>query len=135
MLNSVPPALNSLQDLRQRTSEGPSCVYLTAPWCAFCRLFEPKYAEFRRFYPQVKYFKLDVDIVEGVDELKSIHTLPSLLLYEDGVLVHIVEDLPQKRPGKKLAAAIRQYLLHERGPEAEQNAKWPASARQLQRSA
>ncbi len=24
-------------------------------------------------------------------------------------------DLPQKRPGKKLAAAIRQYLLHERG--------------------
>lgn len=24
-------------------------------------------------------------------------------------------DSPQKRPGKKLAAAIRQYLLHERG--------------------
>ncbi|KAL0055091.1 hypothetical protein WJX82_006902 [Trebouxia sp. C0006] len=130
MLNSVPPSLNSLQDLRQRTSEGPSCVYLTAPWCAFCRLFEPKYGELRRFYPQVEYFKLDVDIVEGVDELKSIHTLPSLLLYEDGALVHIVEDLPQKRPGKKLAAAIRQYLLHERGSEEQQSAKRPASAGQ-----
>jgi hypothetical protein len=29
--------------------------------------------------------------MQGVDELKSIHTLPSLLLYEDGALVHIVE--------------------------------------------
>ena len=78
--------------------------------------------------------------MQGVEELKSIHTLPSLLLYENGVLLHIVEgelfgtlhlvsadftckfeiivlaaDLPQKRPCKKLAAAIRQYLLHERG--------------------
>ena len=26
-----------------------------------------------------------------------------------------VAGLPQKRPGRKLAAAIRQYLLHERG--------------------
>lgn len=82
-----------------------------------------------------KYFKLDVDIVEGVDELKSIHTLPSLLLYEDGALVHIVEDLPQKRPGKKLAAAIRQYLLHERGSEEQQSSKRAASAGQVQRSA
>ena len=29
--------------------------------------------------------------MQGVDELKSIHTLPSLILYEDGALVHIVE--------------------------------------------
>ena len=29
--------------------------------------------------------------MQGVEELKSIHTLPSLLLYENGVLVHIVE--------------------------------------------
>lgn len=81
-------------------------------------------------------------MVQTVEELKSIHTLPSLLLYENGVLVHIVEGtssigimsgsvtlicqdivyavvavagLPQKRPGRKLAAAIRQYLLHECG--------------------
>ena len=30
---------------------------------------------------------------QGVEELKSIHTLPSLLLYENGVLVHIVEGM------------------------------------------
>ena len=30
---------------------------------------------------------------QGVEELKSIHTLPSLLLYEKGVLVHIVEGI------------------------------------------
>ena len=81
--------------------------------------------------------------LQEVEELKSIHTLPSLLLYEGGILVHIVEGiqlvkatirhhallhtqyltlsfchaagLPQKRPGRKLASAIRQYLLHERG--------------------
>ena len=29
--------------------------------------------------------------MQGVEELKSIHTLPSLLLYENGSLVHIVE--------------------------------------------
>ena len=29
--------------------------------------------------------------MQGVEELKSIHTLPSLLLYENGALVHIVE--------------------------------------------
>ena len=65
----------------------PPCKVLTLCRCAFCRLFEPKYTEFRRFYPQAKmciadhglayssaadnhflsvgkYFKLDVDIVE-----------------------------------------------------------------------
>ena len=30
-------------------------------------------------------------MVQTVEELKSIHTLPSLLLFENGVLVHIVE--------------------------------------------
>lgn len=121
--------LCSLEALRQRTSEGVSCVYLTAPWCAFCRLFEPKYSEFRRFYPQVNYFTLDVDTVENVEELKSIHTLPSLLLYENGVMVHIVEGLPQKRPGRKLASAIRQYLLHEQALEDQQSSKRLANTR------
>lgn len=84
MLSSRPSVLGTVEELRQYTAEGLACVYLTAPWCAFCRLFEPKYSEFRRFYPQVTYFKLDVEVVEGLKELESIHTLPSLLLYEKG---------------------------------------------------
>lgn len=70
-----PSVLSTLDELRRHTTEGLACVYLTAPWyilhfviaasgtkyrvvkfdlcrCAFCRLFEPKYFEFRRFYPQ-----------------------------------------------------------------------------------
>ncbi len=105
---------------------------------------------------------------QDVEELKSIHSLPSLLLYENGVLIHIVEGkrecicspaackgyllhallsylwwlstldtvgLPQKRPGRKLASAIRQYLLHERDPEEQQSEQRPASAGKDRRSA
>lgn len=32
-------------------------------------------------------------LLQNVEELKSIHTLPSLLLYENGVMVHIVEGM------------------------------------------
>ena len=75
--SEAPSVLSTLDELKQNTNEGLACVYLTAPWylslylvtaatgsklcvvkgfdlcrCAFCRLFEPKYFEFRRFYPQ-----------------------------------------------------------------------------------
>lgn len=47
------------------------------------------------YVPRVARLQASIEtgmlLAQGVEELKSIHTLPSLLLYENGVLAHTVE--------------------------------------------
>ena len=48
-------------------------------------------------------------------ESEDVATLPTFKLFRGGYEVARVEGLPQKRPARKLAMAVRQHLLVEPG--------------------
>lgn len=45
--------------------------------------------------------------------LNTIHTLPTFLYFKQGKEVHRVEGVPQKRPARAVAQAMRHHLLDE----------------------
>lgn len=50
---------------------------------------------------------------QELGELLGVTTLPTFLLLRSGEEVHRVEGVPQQRPARRLAQAVRQHLLGE----------------------
>ena len=51
--------------------------------------------------------------LQEVGELLDISTLPTFVFIKHGVEVHRQEGVPQQRPARKVAQALRQHLLGE----------------------
>ncbi len=57
---------------------------------------------------------------QELGELLNIATLPTFVLVRGGAEVHRVEGVPQQRPARKLAQAIKQHLLGEAGAAGQE---------------
>lgn len=53
--------------------------------------------------------------MQELGELLDIATLPTFLLFCDGVEIHRVEGVPQQRPARTVAQAVRSHLLAGKG--------------------
>lgn len=80
-----------------------------APWCAPCRMMAPIIDEMARDYAgKILFGKLNVDENPRVPAEYQIMSIPTFLVFKDGVLVdRIVGAMPRKVLEQKLAKYIR----------------------------
>ncbi|KAL4854805.1 Thioredoxin [Chlorella vulgaris] len=85
--------------------------YVTAPWCFRCKQVAEKIANFPADWPDISFLAVDLEECEQLGELLGIATLPTFALFAHGVEVARLEGVPQQRPARAVAQAIRQHLL------------------------
>lgn len=82
----------------------PVVVDLWAPWCAPCRMVAPVLEALARDRAgRIKVVKVDVDRSPAVAARYSAHSIPTLLLFQDG-------RLADRRAGALSAPALRDWL-------------------------
>lgn len=67
-------------------------------------------------FPAVHFFSVDLQECEELGVLLDIATLPTFLLFLRGQQVDKVAGVPQQRPARVLAHAVRQLLAAAGGP-------------------
>jgi thioredoxin 1 len=77
-----------------------------ATWCGPCKVIAPKVSKFSDDFPQVKFFKVDVDEVSDVAQELGIRAMPTFLLFKGGEKVGEVVGANEKA----LEAAIKKIL-------------------------
>jgi len=55
-----------------------------ATWCGPCRLIAPKIVAFSQDYPEVEFYKVDVDEVSSVASELGVRAMPSFYLFKGG---------------------------------------------------
>ena len=67
--------------------KGKVLVDCYANWCGPCKMLSPIIDEVAKNTDTCTFYKLDVDVNEDVASKYNIMTIPTLLLFEDGVLL------------------------------------------------
>ncbi|KAK2803276.1 thioredoxin trx1 [Onygenales sp. PD_10] len=55
-----------------------------ATWCGPCKAIAPKIVEYSEKYPQVGFYKIDVDEVPALAQELGVRAMPTFLFFKDG---------------------------------------------------
>jgi thioredoxin 1 len=80
-------------------STGYVLVDFFAEWCGPCKRFVPTLEKLAKEYENIKFYKVDVDILEDIAKEEDISAMPTFILYKDG------KELEQKTKGYRLQGA------------------------------
>ena len=67
--------------------DGPLLVQVHATWCGPCKALTPVLGRIEDQYPDVLFYRLDVEQAPQVKDDYDITVVPTLLLFKDGELV------------------------------------------------
>ncbi len=67
-----------------------------AAWCGPCMMLKPVFEELSQEMPQVKFCKLDVDEERELAMQYGIESIPTLLFFKDGRVIHKLVGLRGK---------------------------------------
>ena len=67
--------------------DGPLLVQVHATWCGPCKALTPVLERIEDQYPDIPFYRLDVEQAPQVKDDYDITVVPTLLLFKDGELV------------------------------------------------
>lgn len=85
------------------SADGIVLVDFWAAWCGPCRTFAPVFEAASDEYPEISFAKVDTEAERGIAAAVGITSIPTLMIFKDGVLVF-------SQPGALPAAAIRDLI-------------------------
>jgi thioredoxin 1 len=99
----------------EQTVNQPGIVLVDfwATWCPPCRMFAPVFEKASETHPDLTFGKIDTDAEQGLASAAGIRSIPTLMIFRDGVLVF---DQAGALPGpalEKLIADVRELDMDE----------------------
>lgn len=109
--------MNMVLSLNERTfrqevleSATPALVDFWAPWCGLCRLIHPLVQEFQSDWAEpVKLVRVNADENLKLANTYRIKSLPTILLFENGQVVHRLEGFSGR---EDLRRALKTIMVH-----------------------
>ncbi|EEH22651.2 thioredoxin [Paracoccidioides brasiliensis Pb03] len=89
------------------TGKKPSLVVIDcyATWCGPCKMIAPKLVEFSESYPNVAFYKVDVDECPDIAQELGVRAMPTFIFFKDGQKVdEVMGAVPQA-----VEAAIKKH--------------------------
>ena len=80
-----------ISELTEIPQEGPVIIDFFATWCGPCKRIAPVYEELAEKYSNVTFLKVDVDESEHIASKFNIESLPTFVLFKNGIEVTRIE--------------------------------------------
>jgi len=85
------------------SADGIVLVDFWAAWCGPCRVFAPVFEEVSNQYPEITFAKVDTEAERGIAAAAGISSIPTLMIFRDGILVF-------SQPGALPASALNELV-------------------------
>jgi thioredoxin 1 len=98
-----------------------------ASWCGPCRMFAPVYEAASEKHPDLIFGKVDTEAERDLAAAARIMSIPTLMVFREGILVYAQPGAMPAQPLEELIAAVRAADMDAvRAELAEQEAGDPA---------
>ena len=79
--------IKSIEEFANAISKGNVVVDFYATWCGPCMMLEPVTEEMSERYPNINFYKVDVDEMEAIAAKFNIYSIPTVYFFKDGKAV------------------------------------------------
>jgi len=78
--------INTDEEFQAFIADGKVCIDFWAPWCGPCIRFAPTFEQFASANTNIKFGKVNVDLLPNISTFYKVKSIPTIILFENGTV-------------------------------------------------